>query len=286
MKMSASSTSASSASASAAAAMRYVRVDREKLEKERLASRRQGFPTHHPEEILGVKAVTPAADTPSYIDDHERFQKDVAAEERRRREVTRAKEEKRILHLRDDTLARDERRWHDMSERAAAEEERIARFRATGYKATKNQPSLPFNPITLQYRDDTKGVRLKYDDDMVKYRALLRTKNMYERENSNYNPINGAPRFSFPHLHRPDLPGGYDWNKYGITGGSNASAPSTSSSSSSAAASASSSSSSSSASTYPTRSLSPALSHSASAQVFSNNRSLLTNSSSTGNLGH
>lgn len=97
----------------------------------------------------------------------------------------------RLLQKREAALARDEARWESMSAAAAAEESRLAQKRASGLAAKKNAPSLPFNSITLQYDSTRDGAALRHQDDLVKYRAALRTHHLYSRANGAFNPITG-----------------------------------------------------------------------------------------------
>jgi len=138
--------------------------------------------------------------------DANRFHTDTAGEERRQRNESAQREQARLCARRDTNLAREESRWAGMAATAAAEEKRIDSKRAIGLAAKKNAPSLPFNPITLEYSGGAAGRALQHQDDMVKYRSALRTHNLYSRGNGDYNPISGAPRIDLAPPPKPQTP--------------------------------------------------------------------------------
>ena len=94
----------------------------------------------------------------------------------------------------------------DMGAASLAEEARIADKRAIGLAAKKNAPSLPFNPITLQYSGGYAGGMLAHQDSMIKYRSALRTQNLYSRGNSDFNPVTGQPRLDLAPPPKPQTP--------------------------------------------------------------------------------
>jgi len=138
--------------------------------------------------------------------DSKRYITDVAGEERLKRQAAAAKEQARLASLREAALARDEKRWGRMAAESAADERKIATKRSSGLAAKKNAPSLPFNPITLQYGTGYDGGLLQHQDEMVKYRSALRTNNLYSKSNGDYNPISGAPRLELKPPAKPQLP--------------------------------------------------------------------------------
>ena len=68
----------------------------------------------------------------------------------------------------------------------------------------------------MTYRQDITGARQKYFDDMVKYRAKVRTHNLAEISDTrvNYNIISGAPRKEPPRPEPVSKPSILD---YGLT---------------------------------------------------------------------
>jgi hypothetical protein len=68
---------------------------------------------------------------------------------------------------RGESMAREEARWAGMEgahEKAALRE--TVKRETVGNR--RNNPSVAYNPITLQYNDTLDGVRLKVEDDTVK----------------------------------------------------------------------------------------------------------------------
>jgi hypothetical protein len=138
--------------------------------------------------------------------DADRFHTDVAGEERRRRDQAGLAQQNRLLAKRDAALARDEKRWEGMANEAKAEEDRMHRKRELGLASKKNAPSLPFNPITLEYAGNYSGGMLQHQDNMVKYRSALRTHNLYTRANGDFNPITGEERRDVAPPQKPQTP--------------------------------------------------------------------------------
>ena len=56
-----------------------------------------------------------------------------------------------------------------------ADEDRIVEIRNLGIKAKKNKSAVAYDITTTQYNQDTEGVEQKYVDDMIRYRAKVRT---------------------------------------------------------------------------------------------------------------
>jgi hypothetical protein len=138
--------------------------------------------------------------------DADRFHSDVVGEERRFRLDLASKESKRLLLKRDQNLIREEKRWELMANQQKKEEDRMDKKRIEGLAAKKNAPSLPFNPITLEYSNNYDGGALQHHDDLIKYRSALRTHNLYTKQNSAYNPVTGALRLDVQPPPRPKTP--------------------------------------------------------------------------------
>lgn len=142
----------------------------------------------------------------SCLSDADRFRTDVAGEERRRRDAAQVAQQQRLVQKRDSALAREERRWESMASASVAEDHRMDRKRALGLAAKKNAPSLPFNPITLEYGNNYDGGMLQHKDEMVKYRSALRTHNLYTKQNGDFNPVTGEPRRDVNPPAKPQTP--------------------------------------------------------------------------------
>lgn len=181
-------------------------MSREQFEKENLKKRREGF-TRYPADVIDQPlAIQPSSQNGVYMSEHDRLHTDVAGEERRRRDAASRAQQQRLLQKRDSALAREEKRWEGMASETRKEEERLERKRTNGLAAKKNQPSLPFNPITLEYSNSYSGGMLQHHDDLTKWRSALRTQNLYTKQNGEFNPITGALRMDVTAPPKPQTP--------------------------------------------------------------------------------
>ena len=178
---------------------------REQMEKAMLAARREQHQRHDPAAIASPLSVQPSAKG-MHLPDAQRFHSDTAGEAKRERDNKAAQEAARLAQRRDNNLAREEKRWVDMSAQAQADADRLESKRASGLAAKKNASSLPVNLISLEYRTDRAGSLLAHQDSMVKYRSALRTQHLYDRGNSAYNPITGAPKLEVAPPAKPQTP--------------------------------------------------------------------------------
>ena len=178
--------------------------DKETLEKSRLMKRRQGF-FHY--EDLG-KITVPDKDAVGFISERERFQTDFAAREKQRREFIYTRKEANIIKVQEEMSQKEEARWKNIEKQFRQEEDRMDRIRGEGIKAKGNKQSVPYDPITLQYQASLEGVRLKNEDDFVRYRSKLRSIALQERESFiQYDPITGEDR---SRMKRPPKPVQWD----------------------------------------------------------------------------
>lgn len=113
-----------------------------------------------------------------------------------------------ITHKRRELNAlREEDRWARMDRDAKEDEEKWHKLREDGEKARRNKSSVPYNPLTLQYHDTEDGTRLKYSDDLIKYRAAQRAQNLQKKNvSTDYNPITGDDVVRSPEPKRPVVP--------------------------------------------------------------------------------
>lgn len=82
-------------------------------------------------------------------------------------------------------------RWHREEAGYAKEIKRIETLKARN-KGKTNVESVSYNTITLQYKDDFGGQKLKFEDDSVRYRAALRAKFLYSKgHRQDYDVITG-----------------------------------------------------------------------------------------------
>lgn len=165
--------------------------DKAALEKARLMQRpgNKLYRENAPLTPLGL--IVPEPTAAGYLSDADRFHTDVSGEEfLRRRAATEARQQfyskKRI-----ERVEREERRWADLKLKNQREEEYWAAQRELGSK--KNASSVPYDAITLCYSKDLGGEELRFQDDEVKYRAAVRSKNLQEcgDTRTGYNIING-----------------------------------------------------------------------------------------------
>jgi hypothetical protein len=55
-----------------------------------------------------------------------------------------------------------------------------------GDKAKKNQSAVAYDITTMVYKQDASGAQQKYYDDMIRYRAKLRTYNLAMQSDTRY----------------------------------------------------------------------------------------------------
>ena len=163
-------------------------MDKETLEKSRLAKRREGF--HHYEDLGMVTVPTP--DAVGYIDETERFQKDFAHHERDRRQMVYRQQEQLISKKKENSTQKEEDRWAAIEDSFLEDEAKYERFRKEGKKAKRNAQSVPYNPITLGYHNSLGGEELRNQDEHIRYRAATRAQHLLARMSfTPYDPITG-----------------------------------------------------------------------------------------------
>ncbi len=168
-------------------------MDKETLEKSRLAKRREGF--HHYED-LGMVTV-PMPDAVGYIDETERFQKDFAHHERDRRQMVYRQQEQLISRKQEAQSRKEEARWTGIEDSYLKDEAKFEDYRKAGKKAKRNAQSVPYNPITLGYHNSLGGEQLRNQDEHIRYRAATRAKNLLARMSfTPYDPITGEDKTS------------------------------------------------------------------------------------------
>jgi hypothetical protein len=164
--------------------------DREATEKMRLKERTGGY--HQYEEFPGIYHPEPTST--SYIPESERFDKDFAAIEKKRREDEYQKRQQNLNVKREEVTNREVNRWKVMESEEEREKERIEQRQAAWKAGQKNKASAAYNPITLDYDSTEQGRQLMEQDDLIRYRAGLRMFNLDSKMNSQFNVITGEPR--------------------------------------------------------------------------------------------
>ena len=87
---------------------------------------------------------------------------------------------------------REEDRWSKIDSEHTNDEEKWRYLREESDKAKRNVSSVPYDPITLKYNDNQDGLRLRYADDTIRYRAALRAQNLQSRMTADgFNPVTG-----------------------------------------------------------------------------------------------
>ena len=169
--------------------------DKVALEKQRLMNRtglaakmyRENAP-ENPSELLTLKP-----DAAGFMADADRFHSDTAGEEFLKRKAAYNRKQDIYNNTRNTRAVNEEARWKKIESSKHQEEVYWARQRELGVKSAKNKSCVPYDPLTLQYDDTHDGERLRYADDMVRYRAAVRAVNMARHGDTRvgYNIING-----------------------------------------------------------------------------------------------
>lgn len=96
---------------------------------------------------------------------------------------------------RQEAALRESLRWEQMSATQAAEAQRVQLNREAGLKGKRNVGSEHFNIISLSYNSTPQGQALRYKDEVTRYRAVLRSQNLFDRSHSTqHDIITGQPR--------------------------------------------------------------------------------------------
>ena len=131
-----------------------------------------------------------------YISNMDRFHSDTAGEEYELRKEKLRKEKDAIAFRKNKMEEREDIRWAREDKQKREEEEYWERERAKGIKSKKNASAVAYDITTMVYKQDLSGARQKYFDDMIRYRAKVRTHNLAAVSDTrvNYNIISGEPR--------------------------------------------------------------------------------------------
>ena len=142
-------------------------------------------------------------DAAGYISNMDRFHSDTAGEEYDLRQERLRREKEAIAYRKNKTEEREDLRWEREDKIKRLEEEYWANERAKGIKSKKNESAVAYDITTMAYKQDITGARQKYFDDMVRYRAKVRTHNLASVSDTrvDYNIISGERRSEPP---KPD----------------------------------------------------------------------------------
>eukprot|EP01083_Nonionella_stella_P306600 1074372_1 len=137
----------------------------------------------------------------SYSNDIERFNRDIIEYNTQQKNDKISRHNLKIQHLTKERIDRDKQRWNSMNLQYETDENKIKRF-----NPVKNNPSMPYNPITLRYDDSLDGKRLEYQDKQSIYRAKLREKRLFEKQTCGYDPVTGKPKMYTNNIVKPAIP--------------------------------------------------------------------------------
>jgi hypothetical protein len=181
---------------------RYALKDKVALEKSRL-NQRSGWQArlhqmNAPEHTSGLTSCR--ENDAGYLSNSDRFHSDVAGEELEVRIHEMDKRHRALDYKKNQQLTREEERWKKMEEYSKQDDEYWQKVRDEGIKAKKNQSKVAYDITTLIYNNNVSGEDQKYVDDMVRYRAQARTRNLVILGDSRapYNIISGGERYLPP----------------------------------------------------------------------------------------
>ena len=142
--------------------------------------------------VYDTRITEPDPDSIAYAHSNERFQQDYAAHEKHRRVASARRAEDLVTQRRMANAVREEDRWRSIDAQNQREEAKWEAMRDDGEKGQRNNSSVPYNPITLKYNDSQEGEKLKYTDDMIRYRAGIRSNYLFQHGGGDgYDPVTG-----------------------------------------------------------------------------------------------
>ena len=178
-------------------------VNKDVYEKRLLKERTFGHIRYEAESIDDpINPIKDAVESLSYSDDIDRFDSNIVDENNKKRRDKLTRHCLKIEHLSRERIDRDTQRWNAMNDEFDANEDKIKKF-----APIKNEPSMPYNPITLRYDDSAQGKRLEFEDQQSIYRAKLREKRLFEKQTSGFDPLTGKPKaYKTDAIQRPLTP--------------------------------------------------------------------------------
>jgi hypothetical protein len=131
-----------------------------------------------------------------YISNSDRFHSDTAGEERELRQEIILKKQRAIEFRRNQTMNREEQRWEKIERGRKEFDDRTQRLREEGLACKRNTSNVAYDIVNLHYQQSTAGEEQKYQDDVVRFRAQVRSTNLVVAGDTraHYNIISGAPR--------------------------------------------------------------------------------------------
>ncbi|KAF4666696.1 hypothetical protein FOZ61_009380 [Perkinsus olseni] len=184
-------------------AERQLMKDRDAVEKQRLRNRTGGYHRYEPfNNVTGVAEGCPADAGPveRFVTTSDLGQDLNRAEHeafvRRRAECAES--------LRKERFDREAERWSAIEKNEQEEKERQQRLQADPILGRKNTSGQAYDIVGLGYHDTEEGRRLKYHDELIKWRGKLRANHLAARNHLGFNPITGESSFQLQHPRKPD----------------------------------------------------------------------------------
>eukprot|EP01084_Bolivina_argentea_P101578 182088_1 len=177
-------------------------LNKDVIEKKRLKERTFGHIRYDPQIINDpINPIPNKQQSLSYSNDIERFNTNISEYNLQEKNNKLNKHKLKIKHLTQERLNRDNERWDAMNYQYTKQENKLKKF-----NPIKNNPSMPYNPITLRYDDSFDGKRLEFQDKQAIYRAKLREKRLFEKQTCGYDPVTGKPKFYSNTIIKPETP--------------------------------------------------------------------------------
>jgi hypothetical protein len=166
---------------------RAAKQDKTTLEKSRLVQRREKFVRY--EDLGNPTEMGPGA--VGFLSDADRFHTDTAGEEKTCRDREIQRREGMFEMKRNQFLDREENRWGNMENERTIQQQKLECMQNTT-KGTRNHSSVAYDCVTLEYHATPAGNQQRYEDDMARYRAGVRTEKLHRYGSGDgYNPITG-----------------------------------------------------------------------------------------------
>uniref|UniRef100_A0A383V3U0 Uncharacterized protein n=1 Tax=Tetradesmus obliquus TaxID=3088 RepID=A0A383V3U0_TETOB len=141
--------------------------------------------------------LVPEPTSPLYAPEASRFNTDAAAEIREQKLQAHQLQQKLFEEKRQKAVASEQQRWQQMEEERRREEARMQQVREAGIRGKQNKSSEHFNIISLSYHPTKEGKQLQYKDEVVRYRAQMRSQNLFNKSHSvSHNIITGEARYN------------------------------------------------------------------------------------------
>ena len=144
-----------------------------------------------------IDIIAGATATEFHEPESRRFNRDFAAEDAARREQERQRRENVNNYRREQMISRDQQRWDQMGREEQKNNAKLGNMASQWQAGQKNNASMAYNPITLEYDPTEQGNKLYQQDQKKKQWEGKRMANIDSKQNSNYNILNGETRRQF-----------------------------------------------------------------------------------------